>query len=193
MEETGKILESLGHAVELAHPAVLDEPKTGTIFARIWPVRLLYALESFERKLGKKAGDGELDPDTQFWIKRGRTVSAAEYLVALEDMDGFSRTMAAWWKSGFDLLLTPVTGTLTPKLGALGMSVRASILWTPFTSHCNLTGQPALSVPMHWTREGLPVGVQLVAGYAREDVLIRTAAQLEKAKPWAKRMPSVHA
>jgi amidase len=200
VEQAGKLLESLGHSVELAHPPILDDPKTSTIFNRIWPVRLLSALQSFERKLEKKAGPDNLDPDTLYWLDRARGVSAADYVVALEDMDTFTRAFAGWWDhdhgGGFDVLLTPVTGTVTPKLGALGMDaarLKTSMLWWPFTAYFNLAGQPAMSLPLHWTQDGLPVGVQLGAAYAREDVLIRLAAQLEEARPWSARIPPVHA
>lgn len=200
VEEAGKLLESLGHHVELAHPAILEDPKTPSIFARIWPVRLLSALESFERKLEKKAGPDNLDPATLFWLDRARGVSATEYVVALEDMDAFTRAFAGWWSNdqseGYDVLLTPVTGTVTPKLGALGMDsarLKTSVLWWPFTAFFNMAGQPAISLPLHWSDEGLPVGVQLGAAYGREDLLIRLAAQLEQAKPWSQRTPPVHA
>jgi amidase len=203
VEQAGKLLESLGHSVELAHPPILDDPKTATIFNRIWPVRLLAALESFERKLGRKAGPDNLDPDTLYWLDRARGVSATDYVVALEDMDAFTRAFAGWWghghDGGYDVLVTPVTGTVTPKLGALGMDsarLKTSMLWWPFTAYFNLAGQPAISLPLHWTKDGpagLPVGVQLGAAYAREDVLIRLAAQLEEARPWSGRIPPVHA
>jgi amidase len=201
VEQSGKLLESLGHSVELAHPPILDDPKTSTIFSRIWPVRLLAALQSFERKLEKKAGPDNLDPDTLYWLDRARGVSAADYLVALEDMDAFTRAFAGWWDGGYDVLITPVTGTVTPKLGALGMDsarLKTSMLWWPFTAYFNLAGQPAISLPLHWTKDGpagagLPVGVQLGAAYGREDVLIRLATQLEEARPWSGRIPPVHA
>jgi amidase len=200
VEETGKLLESLGHHAELAHPSVLDDPKASTIFNRIWPVRLLASLESFERKLGKKAGPDNLDPDTLHWLDRARGVGATEYLVALEEMDAFTRAFAGWWSNrhsgGYDVLVTPVTGMVTPKLGALGMDsarLKTSALWWPFTQWFNMSGQPAISLPLHWSNEGLPVGVQLGAAYAREDVLIRLAAQLEQARPWSTRVPPVHA
>ncbi|MGP0071663.1 MAG: amidase [Bryobacteraceae bacterium] len=200
VEETGKLLESMGHFVELAHPAVLDDPKTATIFQRIWPVRLLAALQYFERKLEKKAGPDNLDPDTLYWLDRARGVSAQEYVLALEDMDAFTRAFAGWWGSsrgrGYDVLVTPTTGTLTPKLGALGMDparIKTSALWWPYTAFFNMSGQPAISLPLHWSEENLPVGVQLGAAYAREDVLIRLASQLEQAKPWSGRTPPVHA
>lgn len=196
VEETGKLLESLGHSVELAHPEVLDKPKTATIFNRIWPVRLLSAVQYFERKLEKKAGPDNLDPDTLYWLDRARGVSATEYGLALEDMDAFTRAFAAWWQSGYDVLVTPATGILTPKLGELGMDssrLKTSALWWPFTPFFNMSGQPAISLPLHWTDDGLPVGVQFGAAYAREDLLIRLAAQLEQARPWSARIPPVHA
>lgn len=200
VDETGKLLESLGHHVDLAHPPVLDDPKTSTIFNRVWPVRLLAALESFERKLGKKAGPDNLDPDTLHWLDRARGVGAGEYLIALEDMDTFTRAFAGWWHPGqhrgYDVLVSPVTGMVTPKLGALGMDparLKTSALWWPFTGFFNLSGQPAISLPLHWSAEGLPVGVQLGAAYAREDVLIGLAAQLEQARPWSARVPPIHA
>jgi amidase len=196
VEETGKLLASLGHHVERAHPAVLDNPKTSTIFNRIWPVRLLAALESFERKLAKKAGPDNLDPDTLFWLDRGRATSAADYLLALDEMDSFTRAFANWWRDGFDILVSPVTGTVTPKLGELrtdSAHLKKFNQFWPFTPYFNLAGQPAISLPLHWTRDGLPVGVHLGAAYAREDLLIRLASQLEQARPWSGRIPPVNA
>lgn len=200
VEETGRLLERLGHRVELTHPPILDEERTATIFPRIWPVRLLSFVEYYERKLGKKAGPENLDPDTLFWLDRARGVSATDYLAALEDMDAFTRTLLGWWQDGFDVLVTPTTGILTPKLGEIGMDpVRRSnsARWWPFTAFFNMSGQPAISLPLHWAAAGdgveLPVGVQFVAAYSREDVLFRLAAQLEQAQPWSARVPPVHA
>jgi amidase len=114
----------------------------------------------------------------------------------LEDMDAFTRAFAGWWQSGYDVLVTPVTGMVTPRLGALGMDaarLKTSARWWPFTAFFNMSGQPAMSLPLHWTQGGLPVGVQFGAAYGREDLLIRVAAQLEQARPWSQRIPPVHA
>jgi Asp-tRNA(Asn)/Glu-tRNA(Gln) amidotransferase A subunit family amidase len=91
---------------------------------------------------------------------RGRGVSATDYIVALEDTDTFTRAFAGWWEhdsgGGCDMRITPVTGTVTPKLGALGMDsarLKTSMLWWPY---CNMAGRPTISLPLHWTDEGCP-------------------------------------
>src|SRR6185312_6814557 len=109
-----------------------------------------------------------------------------------------TRRVAGWWASGFDLLLTPTLSAPPPPLGWLvpppddpvTIGVRATN-YAAFTSPFNLTGQPAISLPLEWNDAGLPIGVQLVAAYGREDVLLRVAAQLEVARPWADRRPAV--
>lgn len=97
-----------------------------------------------------------------------------------------------------DLLLTPTlsapplpVGTSRNNPADPGETGRISVDWVSFTSQFNTTGQPAISLPMHWNAAGLPIGVQLVAAYAREDVLVRVASQLESAAPWAHRRPNV--
>jgi amidase len=105
--------------------------------------------------------------------------------------------MARWWTS-HDLLLTPTLGAPPPELGwftAAGPEDegRRVASFIPYTAQFNMTGQPAVSLPMHWTPDGLPVGVQLVAAYGREDLLVRVASQLEQAAPWHERRPRVHA
>jgi len=93
----------------------------------------------------------------------------------------------AWWASGYDLLVTPVLRQPPWPLGQRGGAADAGVFPAPFS----FTGQPAMSLPLHWTPAGLPAGVQLVAAYGREDVLLRVAAQLEAASPWADRWPAI--
>src|SRR5207248_3871228 len=121
-------------------------------------------------------------------------------LSSREWLQAWSREMARWWAGGFDLLLTPTIAEPPPPLGqfdsppdnALQGLFRAGSL-VPYTPPFNVTGQPAVSLPLHWNEAGLPIGVQLVAAFGREDVLLRVSAQLEEAQPWASRVPPVSA
>jgi amidase len=97
-----------------------------------------------------------------------------------------------WWTDGWDLLLTPTLAEPPVRLGEFANNAAAPMApmvraaaYVPFTPAFNSSGQPAISLPLHWNSAGLPVGVQLVAAYGREDVLLRVAAQLEAAQPWA--------
>jgi len=128
----------------------------------------------------------------------GRGVTGSAYLGAMEVVQRWSRAMASWWAGGFDILLLPTSPEPPVPLGELAPTAKDPlsmlldlIRLTTFTMPFNLTGQPAVSLPLHWTADGLPVGVQLAAAYGREDVLLRLAGQLEQARPWADRRPPV--
>ena len=102
----------------------------------------------------------------------------------------FSRALAQWWHGGFDLLLTPTLARIPFAVGSFTNDPsdpmkpsRLASEWVRFTAQFNMSGQPAISLPLGRTATGLPVGVQLVAAYGREDVLLRVAAQLETAAP----------
>jgi len=114
-------------------------------------------------------------------------VSAADYVRHEIWRDDFRRRMAAWWTGGFDLLLSPVVPGPPPKLGVFDGAggIRKSIDILCFTPQFNTTGQPAMAVPAELTEDGLPIGVQFVAGYGREETLFSLAGQLEAAAPWA--------
>jgi len=96
-------------------------------------------------------------------------------------------------------LLTSTLGEPPPRLGELRsppdnpLGTDRVLALIPFTPQFNITGQPAISLPLYWNADGLPIGVQLVAAYGREDLLFRIAAQLEEARPWRGRKPPVHA
>ena len=111
-------------------------------------------------------------------------------------MQIWSRGVATWWDD-HDILVTPTSpeppvplGELAPTNADPQMSVRMGNL-VSFTSPFDITGQPAVSLPLHWNEDGLPIGVQLAAAYGREDVLLRVSAQLEQAAPWKDRHPPV--
>jgi amidase len=130
----------------------------------------------------------------------GRSVSGPMYVAAMLEVHRWCRTVLSWWhpadgSPGYDLLVTPTIAVPPPRLGYLSEPGKGGRVFEllQYTAQFNVTGQPAISLPLHWSADGLPVGVQLVAAYGREDLLVRVAAQLEAAAPWADRVPPVSA
>jgi amidase len=149
-------------------------------------------------QLGRPLEDRELEPINRVGADIANHFTAVDYRLTLSAVAQYRRAVQSWWHDGWDLLLTPTLGELPLKLGTIvnnpddPMSpIRRSGDFAPFTAPFNTSGQPAISLPLQWTAEGLPVGVQLVAAYGREDILIRIASQLEQAQPWAPRTPEV--
>ncbi len=195
-----KLLASLGHDVDESSPAAFADPGFPDRFLTMITANTAFGLRMLEGMLGRPLVAGDLEPDNEFFGELGKSVSAADYLLNLYAQSVWCREMLSWWhpadgSAGHDLLLTPVIAAPPPPIGYLsgpegGLRVRELL---QFTAQFNVTGQPAISLPLYWTAEGLPVGVQLVAAYGREDVLVRVAAQLEAAQPWASRRPPVTA
>lgn len=191
-------LEQLGHDVEPAYPKSLDDPDYIATFLVRWTAGVAWNIKYWEGKTGKTIQADDVEPATWALAELGRTHGAADYLRAVEYHQRVSRALAEWWEGGFDLLLTPTTGEPATPLGEFDphpedpvAPIMRSVPLAVFTAVFNATGQPAISVPLHWTTDGVPVGVQLVAPYGREDQLIRVAAQLEEAEPWAERWPAL--
>ena len=199
MARTARLLESLGHDVEASFPAALDDARIDSAFGKIVAGGAATQAEAAERMLGRTVGAGDFDPWTWFLVERGRRMKAADYLGACEWSNEFSRAAAGWWSDGFDVLVTSTVAQPAPELGIFAarggehpseIGVRLNQV-SPFTAPWNIAGQPAVSLPLHVTPEGLPVGVQFVAPYGREDLLLRLAAQIERAAPWSDRRPAV--
>ncbi len=183
-----RLLETLGHDVEAGGPAALAEEDFVLHFGTVVAAHVAADLEDIGRWRGKPVELDELEPRNQILGATGRGLSAVEYVASRDWIDGFRRRMAAWWES-YDLLLTPSLAVAPFPLGwlpaddvsmARGRAGRA----VAFSSPVNATGQPAISLPLHRTATGLPVGVQLVAAVGREDLLIRIASQIEAAHPF---------
>jgi amidase len=196
----GALLESLGHEVEESHPAALDDPAPLESFIGVVTSSVAHALDAWGRKIGREIVEQEVEPLTWAMAESGRRRPAPEYIAAVESSHAHGRSLARWWDQGFDLLLTPTCAEPPPPLGSFAATpddplagfLRAAPFGA-FTLHFNISGQPAISLPLRWNEEGLPIGVQLVAAYGREDLLIRIAAQIEQAEPWIARLPPVHA
>jgi amidase len=201
VQHTARLLESLGHQVEESHPPAFDElQECVSHFSTLLMSWVAATLDELGENTGKTVGPEGFEEITWTYATMGRAVRAAQYIQAVDWLHAFTRRMASWWASGFDVLLTPTLAAPPPRLGELvpppGSPLAGSekaFALIPFTAQFNITGQPAMSLPLYWNRDGLPIGVQLISAYAREDVLIRLAAQLEQACPWRDRRPPVHA
>ena len=186
-EAASALLEELGHDVEdIAAP--FDSALVPS-FETVWSVSSAGVPVDPSR-------EGELRPLTQWLRERGRGTSATQFTAALAAMQLASRTAIAA-TAAYDVVLTPTLAQLPAPVGWFQEAgdPRAEfdrmIGWTPFTAPYNTSGQPAVNVPLHWTTEGLPVGIQLVGRPADELTLLRLSAQLESARPWRQRTPAM--
>ncbi|MCK6554243.1 amidase [Candidatus Binatia bacterium] len=193
-----RLLEELGHRVEEASPGALADEDATRTFVTVVACNIARTLDAIERLTGKALAAMDVEPLTWAVAELGRATAAPRYIAAVDAAHEFGRKLAAWWEEGFDLLLTPTTGEPPPPLGQFPSTSEEPFLgftraapFGAFTTAFNMSGQPAISVPLHWTAEGLPVGAQLAAGYGREDLLLQVAAQIERAAPWADRWPPI--
>jgi amidase len=194
---TAKLLEALGHHVEPTFPPALNDPGAAARFSALWATNMAASRDGLAELLGREITVDDIELMNWSMAEYAKKLSALDYAKAINAAGAFRRNVAKWWTEGWDLLLTPTLGAPPLQVGTSrndpsdpGATGRIAVEWIPFTSQFNTTGQPAISLPMHWNEQGLPIGVQLVAAYAREDVLIRVASQLETAAPWAQRHPT---
>ena len=192
-----RLLESLGHHVDQSAPVAMFEQEFIGHFTTIIAADAEATFQAFEMLLGRADRRGR-DRTAQRRLPAGRPASWARWPTCRAGLwlGMWARRMADWWND-HDLLVTPTLGAPPPELGwftADGPQNEGAriVSFIPYTAQFNMTGQPAISLPLHWTPAGLPVGVQLVAAYGREDLLIRVASQLEQAAPWSDRHPPIH-
>jgi len=188
---TAQLLERLGHRVEASHPDALDDAGHVNLYVGVVAANVARALDAWGGRIGRKLEADDVEPLTWAIAELGRSLGAAAHLANLEGVHAFGRRLAEWWEAGFDLLLTPTQAQTAPAIGWLTSTreepLRAFLRSAPFgvfTLPFNLSGQPALSVPATTSREGLPIGVQLVGPTGGEALLLQTAAELEEARPW---------
>jgi amidase len=198
--DAGKLLASLGHAVEESHPKAFGELEFTDRFMTIVTSWTAATLDDWSRRTGETVGPDGVEPATWTLAEMGRAHSAPKYVESILWLQAWARRMASWWADGFDLLVTPTIGEPPPRLGELVAppedplaTMPRLLAMIPFTPPFNVTGQPAISLPLSWNDDGLPIGVQLVAAYGREDLLLRVAAALERARPWSSRRPPIFA
>ena len=207
VEKAAKILTDLGHEVDDSSPLDLmpqgDEGAGMQIqesFLTRWAAGQAAVIAQMEMISGQEVTPDHVEPLTWALTEIGRNRTSGRYLADVALHQGISRLIAGWHAGGHDLLLTPTMAEVAPKLGSFDDSgddpmeaFHRAFPSGAFTALLNVTGQPAISLPLHWTEEGVPVGVQIVAPFGREDLLIRVAAQVERAAPWADRIAPVFA
>jgi amidase len=219
VEETARLLESLGHVVEEAAP-VVDGPALSRAFLTMLCGELRGDITDAEHLLGRRATAGDFEPTTWALALLGDQLTAAEFVQAVRLMERTARQVAPFFAE-WDMLLTPTLasppvpiGSLQPtaaerlQLTVLGRLRAGRLLrlggvlqqaadqvfeFIPWTPVFNVTGQPAMSVPLSWSPDGLPVGMHLVGRAADEAALLRLAGQLEQARPWFARTPPTFA
>jgi amidase len=192
VDATARALESLGHDVAPADIPGLTADYLGG-FTAAMSVAIANDVARWSARLGRDITE-ELEPTNAMFARLGAHMRAIDYVAAVDAMQSWSRGVAQWWEDN-DVLVVPTSPEPPVRLGELAptntdpeVPARMGRL-VGFTAPFDVTGQPAISLPVHWNADGLPIGVQLVAAYGREDVLLRVAAQLEAACPWADRRP----
>jgi len=212
--ETAALLAELGHQVVELDRAPVDDAQLAKDFLTSWFAYCAFSVDEAKRVSG--CGDGAFEDDTLVMAALGRATSPVTLMRAVEDRHHHIRRLAEFHED-YDLLLTPTTATPPPRIGAFDLAgplrmvqrglvtarsagvlrftpivdqmISENLGWVPYTQLANLTGRPAMNVPLHWTADGLPIGSQFVARLGAEGLLLRLAAQLEQARPWAGRRP----
>lgn len=197
VRETARLLDGLGHHVEQAWPQVLADVESTRHFGTLWATQMAMGAAQFAKTLGRALTPEDLEPVNWVQAEYAKTLTAVDLATAQAAMYAFRRRLQQWWAEGWDLLLTPTVAEPPPLLSEFApdpdeplAQSRRALRFVPFTPPYNMSGQPAITVPLHWNADGLPIGVQLVGAYGREDVLVQVASQLEAAAPWVDRHPA---
>jgi amidase len=195
VENTARLCEELGHEVFPFTPVGLDGDELTSAFLVLYTTGVGTAVAGWSAVLGREPGPDDLEPLTRAMREIAVGRGAVDYLLALGQLQLISRRIAGFY-SDFDLWLMPVLTEPPVPLGSFDappdsplFPLLRAALYVPFTPFANVTGQPAMSVPLHRTERGLPVGSQFMGRYGDEATLFRLARQLEEARPWAGHRP----
>jgi len=199
LEDAVALCSDLGHELVEADMPGLGEP-TGEAIGAVFGATAAWLVGRAIRQLGREPGPDELEPHNWAFWEGGRGVSGGEYLMAVEHLQRFARGVARFL-DGIDMWLTPTMSEPPAPLGEIVSTpdepLRALHRGGRTVEYpaiiANITGNPAMSVPLWWNAEGLPIGVHFLGGFGDEATLFRLAGQLERARPWAARRPAVHA
>lgn len=186
--EAAATLEGLGHHVEPAHPAVLEDAEFSGRFMAIWATNMSLGIQRLSALAGRPLTAEDVEPVNWAMSEYAKQLTATQFGAALGTINEYRRKLQGWWADGWDLLLTPTLSEPPVRVGEYDAQpddpmagMKRAAEFVAFTPPFNTSGQPAISLPTHVATDGRPVGVQLAAAYGREDVLIRIASQMEAA------------
>jgi len=193
-----ELCTSLGHDVVDAAPQIGADALTGH-FINAWAAGNAWTMADWEERLGREGTADDVEPLTWALVELGRSIGAGQYLKSVQELQKASRQIGLFMED-YDVVLSPTLGEPPVPLGTFDSpadqplyGLRRAASFVPFTPVFNVTGQPAISLPLHWNGDGLPIGVQFAAGLGDEETLLSLAGQLEQASPWAARFPAIHA
>jgi len=196
VRDAANLCAELGHELVEASPEINGELVTQA-FMVLWSAGCAWTINGMGLVTGRIPKQNQFEPLTWALYEMGRQQTASSYLLSLTFLQRVAREIGRFFLK-YDILLTPTLGEPPVSLGAFDSSpesplegLRRAEAFVPFTPICNATGQPAMSVPLYWNTKGLPVGVHFVGRFGDEATLFRLAAQLESARPWAGRRPTL--
>ena len=185
--DAADLLARMGCGVDVSAPAVYSSDELWEAAKTAMAIAAASDAASWKERIGHALGETDLEPRTWGMVQAGRAVTAVEAMALIEHMQQLAATAFEWFEE-YDVLVTPTTAGPAMQLGEY-LTNYVSGLGSAFTRPINVTGQPAISLPLGWPADGLPRGVQIVAAYGRDDLLIRVASVLEIAAPWAVHRP----
>jgi amidase len=195
VHEAAKLCAELGHAVNEAAPTV-DAERLVNSFMAVWSVGCAEIIEGAAFLTGRQPTSDQFEELTWVLAQQGRAISGPAYLLAVTALQSIARQVARFFVN-YDIWLTPTLAEPPLPLGSFDArpgnplyGLQRALAFVPFTPLCNVTGQPAMSVPLFWNAEGLPVGTHFIGRFGDEAALFRLAAQLEAVRPWAARRPA---
>jgi len=196
LQDAALACQHLGHEVVNAGPRI-DYMRAAQLFTTLWTAACAATLDGIAHRDGTSIGSGDVEPLTWLLYETGRRVSASEYESVIRELEDMARSIAGFFAE-FDVWLTPVVSEPPPLLGSFDAPLddrfaafRRASVFAPVAALCNVTGQPAMSVPLYWNARGLPIGSHFAGRFGDDATLFRLAGQLEQFRPWKGRRPMV--
>ena len=196
LQDAALVCRHLGHEVVNAWPRI-DYLRATQLFTTLWTAGCAATLDGIAHRNGVSIRSGDVEPLTWLLYETGGRVSAPEYELAIHELQDMARSIARFFVE-FDVWLAPVVTEPPPLLGSfdappedLFAAFRRASKFAPVPALCNVTGQPAMSVPLYWNARGLPIGSHFAGRFGDEATLFRLAGQLEQYRPWKARRPMV--